>query len=199
MTRIRRYVLSLCIATLFVGIGNRVAAQDFALKSNLVADGLMNINLGAEVGIAPRWTIDVSGEFNGWTLSHGRRWKHWAVQPEGRYWFCDRFAGHFVGIHAHGGQYNIGGFDGKYNLFGTDARKLKNSRYEGWFVGAGVAYGYAWILGRHWNLEGEIGVGYSYTRYDRYRCAGCGKKLENNKSHNYVGPTKAAVNLVYTF
>lgn len=199
MTRIRRYVLSLCVATLFVGLGNRVAAQDFALKSNLVADGLMNINLGAEVGIAPRWTIDVSGEFNGWTLSHGRRWKHWAVQPEGRYWFCDRFAGHFVGIHAHGGQYNIGGFDGKYNLFGTDARKLKNSRYEGWFVGAGVAYGYAWILGRHWNLEGEIGVGYSYTRYDRYRCAGCGKKLENNKSHNYVGPTKAAVNLVYTF
>lgn len=199
MTRIRRYVLSLCVATLFVGLGNRVAAQDFALKSNLVADGLMNINLGAEVGIAPRWTIDVSGEFNGWTLSHGRRWKHWAVQPEGRYWFCDRFAGHFVGIHAHGGQYNIGGFDGRYNLFGTDARKLKNSRYEGWFVGAGVAYGYAWILGRHWNLEGEIGVGYSYTRYDRYRCAGCGKKLENNKSHNYVGPTKAAVNLVYTF
>lgn len=199
MTRIRRYVLSLCIATLFVGIGNRVAAQDFALKSNLVADGLMNINFGAEVGIAPRWTIDVSGEFNGWTLSHGRRWKHWAVQPEGRYWFCDRFAGHFVGIHAHGGQYNIGGFDGKYNLFGTDARKLKNSRYEGWFVGAGVAYGYAWILGRHWNLEGEIGVGYSYTHFDRYRCAGCGKKLENNKSHNYVGPTKAAVNLVYTF
>lgn len=199
MTRIRRYVLSLCVATLFVGLGNRVTAQDFALKSNLVADGLMNINLGAEVGIAPRWTIDVSGEFNGWTLSHGRRWKHWAVQPEGRYWFCDRFAGHFVGIHAHGGQYNIGGFDGKYNLFGTDARKLKNSRYEGWFVGAGVAYGYAWILGRHWNLEGEIGVGYSYTRFDRYRCAGCGKKLENNKSHNYVGPTKAAVNLVYTF
>lgn len=199
MTRIRRYVLSLCVATLFVGLGNRVTAQDFALKSNLVADGLMNINLGAEVGIAPRWTIDVSGEFNGWTLSHGRRWKHWAVQPEGRYWFCDRFAGHFVGIHAHGGQYNIGGFDGKYNLFGTDARKLKNSRYEGWFVGAGVAYGYAWILGRHWNLEGEIGVGYSYTHFDRYRCAGCGKKLENNKSHNYVGPTKAAVNLVYTF
>lgn len=192
-------MLSLCVATLFVGLGNRVTAQDFALKSNLVADGLMNINLGAEVGIAPRWTIDVSGEFNGWTLSHGRRWKHWAVQPEGRYWFCDRFAGHFVGIHAHGGQYNIGGFDGKYNLFGTDARKLKNSRYEGWFVGAGVAYGYAWILGRHWNLEGEIGVGYSYTRFDRYRCAGCGKKLENNKSHNYVGPTKAAVNLVYTF
>lgn len=199
MTRIRRYVLPLCLAALFAGTASRLAAQDFALKSNLVSDALMNINIGAEIGLAQRWTLDVSGEFNGWTLSHGRRWKHWAVQPEARYWFCDRFSGHFVGIHAHGGQYNIGGFDGRYNLLGTDARKLRGSRYEGWFVGAGVAYGYAWILGRHWNLEGEVGVGYSYTRYDRYRCAGCGKKLESNKSHNYVGPTKAAVNLVYTF
>lgn len=199
MTRIRRYVLPLCLAALFAGTASRSAAQDFALKSNLVSDALMNINLGAEIGLAQRWTLDVSGEFNGWTLSHGRRWKHWAVQPEARYWFCDRFSGHFVGIHAHGGQYNIGGFDGRYNLLGTDARKLRGSRYEGWFAGAGVAYGYAWILGRHWNLEGEVGVGYSYTRYDRYRCAGCGKKLESNKSHNYVGPTKAAVNLVYTF
>ena len=48
----------------------------------------------------------------------------------------------------HGGQYNIGGFDGKVNFLGTDARKLKDSRYQGWFIGAGVAYGYAWILDR---------------------------------------------------
>ena len=72
----------------------------------------------------------------------------------------------------HGGQYNIGGFDGQINFFGSDARKLKDSRYQGWFVGAGIAYGYAWILGRHWNLEAEIGFGYSYTRYDRFQCAG---------------------------
>lgn len=198
MTRIRRYLL-LCMAVLSTGVVNCVAAQDFALKSNLVSDGLMNINFGAEVATSLKWTIDVSGEFNGWTLSHGRRWKHWALQPEGRYWFCDRFSGHFVGIHAHGGQFNIGGFDGKYNLFGTDSRKLTDSRYEGWFIGAGIAYGYVWILGRHWNLEAEIGFGYSYSRYDRFRCAGCGKKVEEDKSHDYVGPTKAAVNLIYVF
>ena len=153
----------------------------------------------SEIGLAPKWTLDVTGQFNAWTLSHQRRWKHWAVQPEARYWFCDRFSGHFIGLHAHGGQYNIGGFDGKVNFLGTDARKLKDTRYQGWFVGAGVAYGYAWILGRHWNLEAEIGIGYSYTRYDRFRCAGCGKKIETDKPHHYVGPTKAAVNLVYVF
>ncbi len=64
----------------------------------------------------------------------------------------------------------------------------------GWFVGAGVAYGYAWILGRHWNLEAEIGIGYAYTRYDTYPCANCGDKIAEDQSHHYVGPTKAAVN-----
>ena len=196
--RIMRRIILLWTFTIF-GITNCVMAQDVAVKTNLLSDAFMNINLGMEVGLAPKWTLDLTGEFNGWTLSHNRRWKHWAVQPEARHWFCDRFAGHFLGIHVHGGQYNIGGFDGKINFLGTDARKLKDTRYQGWFAGAGVAYGYAWILSRHWNLEAEIGLGYAYTRYDRFRCAGCGKKIEENKPHHYVGPTKAAINLVYLF
>jgi len=185
------------VVACLAGLGTK--AQNVALKTNLVTDALLNVNLGAEVGLAPKWTLDMTGQFNGWKLSHSRRWKHWAVQPEARYWFCDRFAGHFVGVHVHGGQYNIGGFNGVYHLFGTDAGKLENSRYQGWFVGGGIAYGYSWILGRHWNIEAEIGIGYSYTRYDRFRCAGCGKKIETDRPHHYVGPTKAAVNVVYLF
>ena len=187
------------LAFLAAGMVQGVRAQDIAVKSNVLSDAFLNPNIGLEVGLAPKWTLDITGQFNAWTLSHDRRWKHWAVQPEARYWFCDRFAGHFVGVHTHGGQYNIGGFDGKINFLGTDARKLKDTRYQGWFAGAGVAYGYAWILGRHWNLEAEIGIGYSYTSYDRFNCAGCGKKIEADKPHHYVGPTKAAVNLVYVF
>jgi len=189
----------LLFLTLLVSTANIVRAQDVAVKTNILSDAFTNINLGVEVGLAPRWTMDLTGEYNGWKLSHERRWKHWLFQPEARYWFCDRFSGHFIGVHAHGGIYNIGGFDGKIDFLGTDARKLENTRYQGWFVGAGIAYGYAWILGRHWNLEAEIGIGYSYTRYDRFRCTGCGKKIETDKPHHYIGPTKAAVNLVYLF
>lgn len=195
----KRKIFILIVAAMSMFAAQRTQAQDVGVKTNLVADGLLSPNLGVEVGLAPKWTLDLTGEFNGWTLSHNRRWKHWLVMPEARYWLCDRFSGHFFGVEAHGGQYNIGGFDGKWNLFGTDARKLKDTRYQGWFVGGGVTYGYAWILGKHWNLEAEIGVGYSYTRYDRFRCAGCGKKIETDKPHHYVGPTKAAINLVYLF
>lgn len=193
----KRVILLLAIA--LIGASQELRAQKAAIKTNLFSDTFLNVNLGMEVGLAPKWTFDLTGEFNAWTLSHDRRWKHWGLQPEVRYWFCDRFSGHFLGAHIHGGKYNIGGFNGRVHFLGTDARKLKDARYQGWFIGAGVAYGYAWILNLHWNLEAEIGLGYSYTRYDKYPCAKCGTKLETNKSHHYVGPTKAAINLVYLF
>lgn len=174
-------------------------SQNMALKSNILSDALLNPNIAYEIGLAPRWTLDVSGEFNAWNMSHHRRWKHWVVQPEVRYWFCDRFAGHFVGAHLLGGQYNVGGLDFDFKFLGTDFSKLKDSRYQGWFGGLGVAYGYDWVLSQHWNLEAEFGFGWTYTRFDRFPCAHCGTKIESDKPHNYVGPTKVAVNLVYLF
>ena len=191
--------LFLLLALAVTGVSQELWAQKAAMKTNLLSDAFLNVNFGVEIGLAPKWTLDLRGDVNAWALSDDRRWKHWATQPEARYWFCDRFSGHFIGVHTHGGQYNIGGLDGRISFLGTDARKLKDVRYQGWFIGAGAAYGYGWILGRYWNLEMEIGFGYSYTRYDMFRCPGCGKKVETNKPHHYVGFTKAAVNLVYVF
>ena len=34
------------------------------MKSNILYDASGTINLGAEVGLAPRWTLDVSGNYN---------------------------------------------------------------------------------------------------------------------------------------
>lgn len=183
---------------LFLSTG--VKSQKIAVKTNLLYDiPALTANAGVEFGLAPRWTLDVSANYNGWTLSHERRWKHWLLQPEARYWFCDRFAGHFVGAHLLGGQFNIGGVKNNIHFLGSDFSKIGKRRYQGWMMGAGLAYGYAWILGKHWNVEGEIGLGWIYTRYDSFPCANCGKKLSEGQTHNYVGPTKAAVNLVYTF
>ena len=189
----------LLLLTLGLFLTQGMSAQNVAVKTNLVYDVAANVNAGIEFGLAPKWTVDVSGNFNAWDMSHNRKWKHWLVQPELRYWFCDRFAGHFLGMHLHGGQYNVGGLKNSMSFLGTDFSKLSDNRYQGWFTGVGFAYGYTWMLGEHWNLEAEIGLGYSYTKYDRFECVGCGKKIEEDKSHHYVGPTKAAINLVYVF
>lgn len=189
---------SVLLLGLFFSTG--VKCQKIAVKTNLLYDiPALTANAGIEFGLAPRWTMDVSANYNGWTLSHQRRWKHWLLQPEARYWFCDRFVGHFVGAHILGGQFNIGGVKNHIHFLGSDFSKIGEKRYQGWMVGAGLAYGYAWILGKHWNVEGEIGLGWIHTRYDVYPCASCGRKLADDSKHNYFGPTKAAVNLVYTF
>lgn len=178
--------------------GSVTQAQEVGLKTNLLNDAFLSPNIGMEVGLAPRWTFEVVGQLNGWSIG-GHTWKHWYVQPEARYWFCQRFGGHFMGLHLIGGQYNFGHLGTNLNFLGSDFRNLNTNRYQGWGAGAGIAYGYAWPVARHWNVEAEIGLGWIYTRFDQYPCAECGTKIRDNAAHNYVGPTKASLNIVYLF
>lgn len=140
----KRIKMALMIALCFLALD--ASAQKVAVKTNLLYDATSTINLGVEFALTPKWTLDVAGNYNPWTFSNNRKWQHWLVQPEARYWFCNKMMGHFVGFHAIAGSYNIGNVNADFKLLGTDFSKLKDYRYEGWFVGTGVAYGYAWTL-----------------------------------------------------
>ncbi|MDE6380334.1 MAG: DUF3575 domain-containing protein [Muribaculaceae bacterium] len=189
----------LLLLTCFVGWSQAKAERTVVgIKTNVLYDALLSPSLGVEVGLSRKLTLDVSGNLNLWKVE-GHSWKHWQLQPELRYWLCQRFAGHFVGIETHVGQYNVGNIDFGINFLGTDFGKLKDSRYQGWQGGLGLTYGYAWIVTPHWNVEASLGLGYSYTKYDAYPCATCGTKIVSGKSHNYIGVTKAALGLVYIF
>ncbi|MDE6315868.1 MAG: DUF3575 domain-containing protein [Muribaculaceae bacterium] len=172
--------------------------QSVALKTNLLSDAALTPTIGIETGLAPKWSVELTGMLNAWEVNN-HIFKQWQLKPELRYWFCQRFSGHFVGAHLIAGQFNFGNIDNGIKFLGTDFSKLSDRRYQGWDFGAGLAYGYAWILSKHWSLEAEIGLGWIHARFDEFRCADCGKKLRTNLSHNYFGPTKAAINLVCTF
>lgn len=184
-------IMTAVILFLHLPLSVKAEKSDFALKTNILYDAAATLNLGLEWKVAPRWSVDVSGNFISWKPG-GKVYKHWLAQPEVRYWFCEATGGHFIGGHLLGGQYNVA--DLPYGI-----RWNNDYRYQGWGIGAGVAYGYSWLLGRHWNIEAEIGVGYVWTRYDKFECVECGRKVESGKTRNYVGPTKAALNLVYVF
>lgn len=175
------------------------SGQNYGVKTNVLYDLTSTVNLGLEYRLADRWTFDMSGNYNAWTLRDNMKWKHWMVQPEFRFWNCDAFSGHFVALHGIGGQYNVGGIRNNLKFLGSDLSQLTEHRYQGYALGAGVAYGYAWILGRHLNLEAEIGVGYIYTSYDKFNCVGCGKKVLSGQPAHFIGPTKAAISFVYIF
>ena len=136
---------SFVVAGLFVASFLPLRGQRVAVKTNLLADATTTFNIGVELALHPKWTLDVSGNYNPWTFRDNRKWQHWLVQPEARYWFCQKMSGHFLGFHVEGGAFNIGNLNVNMKLLGTDFRRLKDKRYEGWLAGGGIGYGYSWM------------------------------------------------------
>ena len=159
----------------------------FAIKTNALYWATTTANLGFEVGLSKKLTLDVSGNYNPWEFSNNKQIKHWLVQPELRYWLCERFYGHFFGLHAHYAEANVSNL----NIFG-----LGDYRYQDNIYGAGISYGYQWILNKRWSMEATVGVGYARLNFDKYNCGTCGSKI--GKEHkNYFGPTKIALSIIY--
>ena len=63
----------LCLFFLFHG---EAGAQNVALKTNLPYAAAASANLGLEVGLAPRWTLDISGNYMPWKFYNGLLRKH---------------------------------------------------------------------------------------------------------------------------
>lgn len=169
-------------------------ASVLGIKTNAFYWGTVTPNLGVELRLAQHWSLDAEVGLNPFSGkkedgSYGKSIKHFRLHPELRYWFRESFHGHFVGLHVPYLIYNVS--DIKW--LGTE-----DERHQGWGTGAGISYGYAWTLSKHWHLEGTLGVGYLYLKSDKYSCSHCGTKQEEIKKH-YVGPSQAALNLIYQF
>ena len=171
-----------------------VHAQQIGFKSNALYWATTTPNIGLEMEVGKKQTAQVFLGLNPWKQSGGdlSRLRHWLVMPEYRYWFSQNFEGWFLGAHALGGQYNVGGVKFPFGLL----KGLRNHRYEGWYVGGGITAGKQWNLSKHWNLEASLGLGYIHTAYDKFNCGTCGEKLKSAHK-NYVGPTKVALSLIY--
>ena len=165
-------------------------AQKVAVKSNLLYDLTTTMNLGLEIGLAPKWTLDVPVNYNPWKPDNGRRLRHWGIQPEVRYWFCERFNRTFVVLHAHYADFNVG------NLPGLFSDNMQKNRYQGHLYGGGLSIGHSWILKKRWSIEASVGLGYARIEYEKYPCAECGSKLKDT-GRNYFGPTKASISFIY--
>lgn len=187
-------VKSLSLITIFILFfivnGN---TQEIRLKSNLLYDATASINVGMEFGLNEKWSLDISGSYNPWSFS-GKKWQHWFIQPEARYWFHNKLEGHFVGAHLISGAYNVGGIRFPMNILGDNIKK--DYRYEGWFIGSGIVYGYSWKLSPRWNIEAGLGVGYIGSDYDKYECVECGGWISDG-FNSYLGLTKLSVSIIY--
>lgn len=186
------------IVALFLGVTcilSPLKSQDLSVKTNVLYDAAaLTPTLGMELGISKKVSFDALVAYSPFNYNGDKSWKHLLVQPGLRYWLCEKSNGHFFGVHGHWGAFNEGGVNLPFGLLDN----LKDNRYEGHLWGGGISYGYQWPLSKHWGIETEIGLGYAYMKYKVYECATCGKeKADTHK--NYLGPTKAILNLIYQF
>lgn len=195
-----------------------VSHAQFALKTNILGWGLTNPNLGIEYAVSNKSTLQAIAYVNPWKFGHNKDYfRFWMVQPEYRYWFCEKYNGWFFGAHLLGGEYSAKGinfplkslvwgnsFDNNPEFDVTDHTSgwpnLRGENYgrhaEGWYAGAGISAGYHWPLSRHWNLEASLGVGYVYSQLRYYgRC----RQRIDKRNLNYVGPTNAQISILYLF
>ena len=172
---------SLLILSLLIFI-EKADAQIIGIKTNIPPWVTASINAGVEFGFADHWSVEVSGLYNPFSWSDGKKTNAWAIQPELRFWTIHRFAGHFLGLHAHYAVYDWG---------------LKKYRYKGDLYGGGISYGYAIMINKRFNLEGTVGFGYTRVedeyRYDRKDS----QTYFPPNPRNYWGLSKAGISITY--
>lgn len=159
----------------------------FALKNNILYDAILMPNLELEWLFSKDWSASIEGDVAWWKPSFDHVYRLAIISPEVRYHFRQRAPWHgmYAGVFLGGGLYQLekGGPTGH--------------RGEGGM--AGLSFGYMWPVGRHFLLEGGIGVGYMYTRYKDYENRGGHKVYLRTKSLNYFGPLKLKFSIAWRF
>jgi len=176
-----RFVFILVFALSFFMNSFVVKSQQIAIRTNVLAWSSLTPNIGLEVALNNNSTIDLWCGYNPWVFKDDKMMRFWLIQPEIKYWICEKFEGLSIGAHLLSAQY-YGGF--------------KDIRYDGYLVGAGFSCNYDMILSPRWNLDFGIGLGYARLWYDkspRIPCVTC----KEHKFLNYFGPTKASISIVY--
>jgi hypothetical protein len=178
----------LLISSFFI----KIYSQDLVVKTNIPYLLTTTPNIGVEYAFTKNLSFELTTGINPFEFRESQL-KHWVIWPELRYWSYEPFNGHFIGLHSLHGKFNVGGWD----LGISKLEPLKERLYKGNVLGAGLSYGYHWILDNRWGLEFTMGLGVAKVTYGVHNFGGSQMKIgEGNKY--YIGPTKGAISVTYT-
>lgn len=165
---------------------SQTSSRYVAVKTNLAAWAGTIMNLAADVQVSEHISVELPVLWCPWHVSSKHAVKTFTIQPEGRYWLARPGEGHFFGVHAHIGWFNV---------------KWNRDRYQDTsrpLLGAGISYGYLLPLGEHWAGEFTLGAGYANMKYDTYYNIGNGARIDT-RTKNYWGITRVGISVVYRF
>ena len=157
-----------------------------AVKTNLAAWAGTIMNLAVDVQVSEHFSVELPVLWCPWYVSSEHAIKTFTIQPEARYWLSKPGKGHFFGVHAHVGWFNV---------------KWNRDRYQDTdrpLLGAGISYGYLLPFNEHWAGEFTLGADYANMRYDTYYNIDNGARIDT-RTKNYWGITRVGLSVVYRF
>lgn len=162
----------------------------FALKTNLLWDAALCANLGFELELWPRWSLDVPVWYSPYDITRRWRIRLLATQPEVRYWLREAGAGHYFGLHTSVIGFNVS-FAGDY--------RYQDPNHAAF--GVGIGYGFAFHLdkARRWSMEAQIGAGYLSYKWIKYHNTGRNGAEVSRGGGTYWGVTRAGLAISYKF
>lgn len=164
----------------------QTSSRYVAVKTNLAAWAGTILNLAADVQVSEHFSVELPVLWCPWYVSDKHAVKTFTIQPEARYWLSKPGKGHFFGVHAHVGWFNV---------------KWNRDRYQDTdrpLLGAGISYGYLLPFNAHWAGEFTLGAGYANMRYDTYYNIDNGARIDT-RTKNYWGITRVGLSVVYRF
>lgn len=175
----------------------------FALKTNLLYDLATVLNFALEVPFNEKYSI-LYEHHCPWWLSGSNKYclQFLSFGGEFRWWFKpqtrpetenrvkrDALVGHFLGVYGWGGK--------------LDFQNVRKICYQAEFMSAGVSYGYSFPVGKRFNMEFSLSVGYAEIPYRHYNPTDDFEILIRDKykvgTWKYFGPTKVEVAFVIPF
>ena len=169
----------------------------FALKTNLLYDLGTGLNYAIEVPLGRKFSIQAQQHTPWWVTRDNRHCLQFlSVGPELRYWFKqthpnenvrgNNLLGHFIGAHVWSGDGDL-----QWDRFGC---------YQFTFWSAGLTYGFAIPVSKHFHMEFSISGGYAQIPYQHYIPTEDWQILIKDRNNagtlHYWGPTKAEVSFV---
>ena len=164
----------------------QTSSRYVAVKTNLAAWAGTIMNLAADVQVSEHFSVELPVLWCPWYVSDKHAVKTFTIQPEARYWLSKPGKGHFFGVHAHVGWFNV---------------KWNRDRYQDTdrpLLGAGISYGYLLPFNAHWAGEFTLGAGYANMRYDTYYNIDNGARIDTRTKY-YWGITRVGLSVVYRF
>ena len=170
-----------------------------ALRTNLLADAVAIPNIGVEFSLRSRWSLGADVYYADWhSTSPTRYWRCQGAEISLSKNLASRrhlfFNNCFLSIYTQIMRFNILISQTGYLSGHSGARFFDRPT-----IGAGFAIGYKFHIANHIRLDLTLGAGFQSGQYQTYRIIDAHRVWQSTRTRRFLGPTKAAVTLVYQF